>query len=344
MTLPSLPITLSSLPTKIFGEDDFPQLDVSRVSQAFGSTHLKVMAPEASFEVPKDYISVLQEVDKSIVRDKTLYEAFQYGGFYLNGVPVGGECSLIGPAKVEYFKPHRSPAVALSSAPRFREEWIVYRDEVLLIIAKPSRLATLPAKEQKHRSVRTYLEQFLGQKVHCPSRLDLSTAGLIVVSVNSAYHSKVQSLFERRQVVKAYIFASLSDALREPVLVRSKIARHPDQTALRRTSHQSGDDAATVVIPLRKRDLLSLYIALPLTGRTHQIRVHSAALKIPVLGDNFYGGSPAARLHLVSAGVGFLHPFSGAWSSHVLTVSLLPSWLTEDELRDVQTLVSRPFS
>jgi 23S rRNA-/tRNA-specific pseudouridylate synthase len=71
----------------------------------------------------------------------------------------------------------------------------------------------------------------------------------------------------------------------------------------------------------------SIYEAKPITGRTHQIRVHSAASGIPIIGDNFYGGVDAPYLHLVSYRIRLIHPITSVQIDLKLPASMGPSWV-----------------
>jgi len=70
-----------------------------------------------------------------------------------------------------------------------------------------------------------------------------------------------------------------------------------------------------------------IYTAHPITGRTHQIRVHAAASELPLLGDNFYGGESAPYLHLVSCELSLPHPLTGDRLEFELPARLAPAWV-----------------
>jgi 23S rRNA-/tRNA-specific pseudouridylate synthase len=190
----------------------------------------------------------------------------------------------------------------------------------------------MPAKEQRHFSMKTYLERFTGSIIHMPSRLDVSTQGLLITSISSKAHAKLQQAFEHRLVKKEYLCATHIKPTWSNLSVNLPIGRAKEHSVLRVIDHKDGQAAQTELSVLGSSNTSKspIYVlsAKPLTGRTHQIRVHTATSGVPILGDKFYGGAPATSLHLVSFAVACLHPVTGKQIKFTLPKSLQPSWFT----------------
>lgn len=261
------------------------------------------------------------------------------GGVHLNGLRVKDDILIDPPAKIEYFEPRSSESVSGSQAdpfatiPRFSPSWIVYEDEDLLACFKPRGLPALPAREQEHLNLRSYLEAYTKAPVHMPSRLDMSTAGLCLISKSLACHAPLQHAFERRSVHKHYLFLTHASPSWEIHELQAPIGYDPLHPVLRKVDGDRAKSATTtfrvILRPERDSDPGTLLQATPLTGRTHQIRVHSAHLGLPIRGDNFYEGATDSQLHLLSFAVSLPHPIHGAPLNLALPKTLWPSWLPE---------------
>jgi 23S rRNA-/tRNA-specific pseudouridylate synthase len=187
----------------------------------------------------------------------------------------------------------------------------------------------MPAKEQRYFSVKRSIEELTGTQVHMPSRLDVSTEGILILSLSTQAHAPLQQAFERRMVEKIYAFATHVEPSWKEYLATWRIGRDEHHAVLRRVVEKGGDEATTRFL-IRKRASetsdLTVVEARPLTGRTHQIRVHARHLGIPVAGDNFYGGQAASGLHLLSRRISITHPVLKSPLSVVVPEELLPVW------------------
>jgi 23S rRNA-/tRNA-specific pseudouridylate synthase len=255
---------------------------------------------------------------------------FAFGGIYVNGIEALADAPLPVPCKVEYYEPKFEIAEAKEIFPEFKENYVIFRDEHILVAYKPAGLSSMPAKEQRHFSLRASIEKLVQTTIHMPSRLDVSAQGIVLMSISAAAHATLQRAFEMRSVSKTYLCASSHRPHWEERQVSAIIGRDPTHPVLRTTDTALGKSAETTFRFLGTYSHESgdchVMSARPITGRTHQIRVHAAHENVPLLGDRFYGGAPRSYLHLVAHSISCRHPISGKIFSCSLPQSLQPDW------------------
>ncbi len=217
---------------------------------------------------------------------------------------------------------------------------IVYEDADLLVVDKPAGLAVHPAPgHPSHTLVNAvlgYLPALAGDDFIRPGivhRLDKNTSGLIIVAKNRAAHENLSDQFKARSVSKSYIVLVKGRLVPESGVIEAAIGRDP-RNRQRMAVVAKGREARTeyrVLKYLKDHTLLEIR---PRTGRTHQIRVHLAAIGFPVVGDAAYGvASPhLSRQFLHASRLGFNLPSTG---KYVEFTSPLPPDL-EQALREIQ--------
>jgi 23S rRNA pseudouridine1911/1915/1917 synthase len=260
---------------------------------------------------------------------------FSEGGIYVNGIRVTTDQPISPPVKLELFEPKNT-----APPPELTPTAVVFEDDDLLAVVKPCGLPAMPARDQLEANLKRLLERRNGAPIHMPSRLDTSTSGLVVVSKTPRAHPHLQRVFEHRRVKKTYL-AEVTGAL--PFTDRTidaPIGRDPAHQVLRRVVSTGGKAAVTHVRALKfavheaglhdssptDPTPTTLIAAEPVTGRTHQIRVHTAHLGAPIVGDNFYGGAPAPELHLLCFRLVFTHPIANTPLVLTVPASLVPAW------------------
>ena len=187
---------------------------------------------------------------------------------------------------------------------------ILYEDESVIVVNKPSGLLSVPGK-QELPSVESIVSERYGQ-VFMPHRLDQDTSGLLVVArTMEAYHS-LQQQFLNHSVRKEY------EALLNGILQSEEgtiaLPLRPDLTDRPRqlVDYEHGKTATTHYRIIKVENGQTRVLLVPHTGRTHQLRVHCAhhkGLGLPIVGDNLYGRpSQASRLCLHARMLTFRHP------------------------------------
>jgi len=191
-----------------------------------------------------------------------------------------------------------------------RELEIVYEDESLVVVNKPAGLLSVPGKEIRE-SVYTRLKDVLGDTepliVH---RLDMDTSGLLVVAKTEQAHKHIQKQFMQGKVRKRYR-ALLSKEIEESegeinLPLTADLFNRPRQLVCFKTGKRSITKWKTI----KKYNDMTKVDFWPLTGRTHQLRMHSAhelGLNAPIVGDDLYG-TVAKRMYLHAAHLEFTHP------------------------------------
>ncbi len=254
-----------------------------------------------------------------------------WGGIFLDGQEVFFDQLLDYPSRIEYYQPKYSILSGEPFFPSFDLDRIVYEDQHLLVYAKPKGLPCVSSREQRKYNLRKYLDEYVGRPVHMPSRLDMSTQGLVPVSKTKLAHNQLQQVYQQRRVNKIYrLFTDRSYSWKSR-RVETLITKHPDHPVLRRCSRLEGQNAVTQFKTVRRGELGALLEARPITGRTHQIRVHAQFLDIPICGDSFYHGSVEVdgqdpELHLICFRLQFPHPVTKLPLNLKVPERLLPAW------------------
>ncbi len=201
---------------------------------------------------------------------------------------------------------------------------IRYRDEHLLVIAKPAGLVTHPTE---NRLTGTLVNRLLGMGVPLSTRggrlrpgivhrLDVGTSGLMLVACDDPTHTALQAMLRRHEVDRRYLALVRGSTEHDSFTVDAPLDRRGPRVVVHTETGRAAETAFEVRERLGRATLLE---AAPRTGRTHQIRVHLRAIGHPILGDGRYGGNGddaralgLTRPFLHSWRIGFAHPLTGA--------------------------------
>jgi RluA family pseudouridine synthase len=166
---------------------------------------------------------------------------------------------------------------------------LLFSHPELVVVDKPAGLCVIPGRDQAGPSARALLEQQLGRRVWVVHRLDRDTSGALVFALGPAAHRTLSMAFEEGRVDKRYL-ALVQGAWEGPAELRMPLV--PARRSRMRAAKQGeAGKAAHTRVSLVERfgPRASLLEAVPLTGRTHQIRVHLQAAGHPLLVDHQYG-------------------------------------------------------
>ncbi len=199
-----------------------------------------------------------------------------------------------------------NPIIKLSS-PATREFWeipVLFEDEHLLALDKPSRLLTSPDRYDPARPnlmkllhhdverVAPWVRQRQLTYLANAHRLDFETSGVILLAKDKPTLVALADAFGTEQPAKTYV-ALVHGAPKETHFkVGAKLAPHPVKLGLMRVDDKNGKQALTHFEVLERFAGYTLLKCQPRTGRTHQIRVHLQNVGLPIVGDALYGGQP----------------------------------------------------
>lgn len=318
-------------------DSDGSYVNLERLNSALSSYYRKLVFLTPA-TCPSTLIAALSEYFPHL--DAGLWEErLAHGGTYVNGARCHTDMTLVAPCQIEFYELKDSALTADFGAAFRIQDFVVHEDEALLIVYKPCGLSSMPTREQSSLNLKAFLEKYLqetspGSNLHMPSRIDTSVQGLVITSKNSSFHTSLQRSFERRLIHKKYRMEAAGRVDWDSLEVDLAIARDTRHAVLRRCVKEGGKASLTHFSKLAEKILPdgtphSLIEASPVTGRTHQIRVHASTYGFPIVGDNFYGGIAAPELHLMSYQARFPHPVTGKEIEITAPAKFLPEWLRE---------------
>jgi len=197
-------------------------------------------------------------------------------------------------------------------------EHVLYRDDHILVADKPHFLPVIPSGRFLHQTLLVRLRKTYNVESLVPiHRLDRETAGVVMFSVNPRTRGHYTSLFRDRNVTKVY--EALAPTIRDltiPTTRRSRLVR--GEPFFRMKELPGVANSETHISPLRNLGCNTLYRLVPVTGRKHQLRVHLAALGIPIINDKLYPAMStpddddfSSPLKLLAKSLSFQDPLTG---------------------------------
>lgn len=221
-----------------------------------------------------------------------------------------GKCKPIFEHMLEGIPVDENPL--LKSPGESRKLEIIYEDDSFVVVNKPAELLSVPGIQIRD-SVYTRLQYaFANIEPLIIHRLDMATSGLLVVAKTKEAHKDIQRQFLKRTVTKRYT-ALLSKVMDQhegeiSLPLRGDVDNRPRQLVC----FEFGKKAITKWKVIQRNETTTKVYFWPLTGRTHQLRMHAAhelGLNAPIVGDELYG-TTSNRLHLHAAQLEFIHPIT----------------------------------
>lgn len=190
---------------------------------------------------------------------------------------------------------------------------ILYEDEAVIAVDKPSGMPSVPGLDGRKSAQEILGERF--SQIFAVHRLDMDTSGILLFAKTEESAAALRSGFEERTVRKTYIaLVSPSVDISPEGRIDLPLSPDYDERPRQKVDRAAGKPAITEYSVLSRSSGYCRLELHPVTGRTHQLRVHCAhrdGLGSPILGDRLYGSPFAPRLFLHAAQIVFIHPVSG---------------------------------
>ena len=191
----------------------------------------------------------------------------------------------------------------------------LYQDTKLVVVDKPSGLLSVPGKgEANQDSVETRVKEAFPGITRIPTvhRLDMDTSGLLVLALTKRAKRELMAQFEQRLVGKRYIALLEGIVQQEQGEISLPVRMDKDNRPFHLVDHKQGREAVTLWRRLGIENGQTRIEFTPLTGRTHQLRLHALhGLGFPIVGDRLYGhGTGPGQMKLHASFLRFEHPKS----------------------------------
>lgn len=260
-----------------------------------------------------------QPVSKSLIRKLIIA-----GAVYLNRsrVKIASKPVFAG-SKVEIhidWDKLQKPNAFNEDAFELKPEDVLYADEDIIVVNKPSGLPTQPTLDRARNNLYDAVKKFLNNEyAGLHHRLDRDTSGLVLFTKSQRANAPVAELFQKHNIQKTYVaVVGFPFRLKEDeFVIENHLKKDPNSASkmARYTATTSGGDyAKTEFKVISNKDDHAVILAKPVTGRTHQIRVHLSEYGTPIFGDILYGKQFAKltkRMMLHALWLEFKHPITG---------------------------------
>ena len=229
--------------------------------------------------------------------------------FRVNGIPAHTNHPIAPGDLVEVILEESAPDFPAEDGPLE----ILYEDEYMIAVDKPAGLIVHPTFHRQTGTLANFLLGYYrrtGQAcgVHILTRLDRDTMGVVIFAKHAFFHWLLMEELAAGRIRKTYLARTLGGPAEEAGEIDLPIGRCPAPSLLRRVD-PAGKPAMTRFRVLERGPVCLLELE-PVTGRTHQLRVHCAHLGFPILGDPQYGGGAGGQ-QLAAARILLTHPMTG---------------------------------
>lgn len=191
---------------------------------------------------------------------------------------------------------------------------ILHQDEAVVVFNKPSGLLTVPGKAPEHKDSLEYRARLVWPGIRVVHRLDMATSGIVVMALSANSQRELNRQFQQRETEKHYIACVAGQVAADYGSIDLPLICDWPNRPKQKVCYHYGKPSITHYQVLQRNDNHSRLKLIPVTGRSHQLRVHLQWLGHPILGDKFYADSDsynaAERLLLHAEKLQFRHPLT----------------------------------
>lgn len=244
--------------------------------------------------------------------DSPVGEVRHHGQFY---PACSSKCKPILTFMLQGLDVEPNPLETASSAPIK----VLYEDDWLVAVDKPAGMLSAPGKLDVESLPQLLMRERPGEQLHVVHRLDMATSGVLLLAKSMEMCITLQRMFAARQVSKCYVAWLQGNVASDAGTISLPLRPDFDHRPCQVVDEAQGKGAITRYEVVERRDGLTRVRFYPLTGRTHQLRVHAAhrnGLDAPIVGDSLYG-KPGGRLMLHARQLTFTHPVT----AHRITIT-----------------------
>lgn len=197
---------------------------------------------------------------------------------------------------------------------------IVYQDDQVIVAVKPNGLLSVPGRAPEHKECLISRIQQDRPEALTVHRLDCETSGLVILACNKESHRELSRQFHDRETHKRYI--AMVDGLvsNDEGEINLPLMKDWPNRPKQKVDHEQGKPSQTLYKVISRTTETTRVELIPITGRSHQLRVHMLSLGHPILGDRLYGTeltmTKSSRMLLHALELGFHHPVTGQWHAY----------------------------
>ncbi len=197
---------------------------------------------------------------------------------------------------------------------------IVFEDDYFVAVDKPPGLLTVPGRKLEHKDSLVSRLRYRYENLLVVHRLDMDTSGVVLFAKNKFSQSSLSAEFANRRVKKIYLARVFGNVTKMSGIINYPLAKDWPNRPLQKICRSTGKASTTIWKKLGfhkdEKERSFSYLAIkPITGRSHQIRIHFAGLGYPIVGDRFYGNNMSmnvdTRLNLHACSINFYHSALG---------------------------------
>ena len=177
---------------------------------------------------------------------------------------------------------------------------ILYQDNDVVVLNKTSGILSVPGRLPEHQDCLETRVQRVLPTATIVHRLDMATSGIMIMALNKPAHVDISRQFEKREISKRYIARVYGELPNTSGEINLPLKLDWPNRPKQKIDHEAGKHAKTVynvlTVETESANTTSLVELTPITGRSHQLRVHMLALGHPILGDRLYAHDKALKL------------------------------------------------